>query len=512
MKNRILEITRNTIPYVKELMPLARSVTSCLLMQQLDYWFSTYPDGFWKFQDVAPKHPWYRPGTSWAEELGFSVKEFRTAFDNIGVRYTSKSEWVSGNGDFKGLFYACYTDKREGTTWYFRNHALVDSALDVLMREPPATRGKAMPDGSGGAAPTQGEPPVTPEALKSALERGEIAAREGAAAAAIPASHVDSDRIESLTQVIDFIPDDQTAFTVSATSEATRSGSSYPQAADFAHASQVIDSLADAERAFTANVPQAIDFAPDTERVLPVDSLSEGDLICKQRLVTDIKTTTTVPHSDSTVDRVAADSAACENRGCCDEEKSLNPEPPPASVIEPPASHRSSHAEADTASVADVAPALVFPSKLYVQEREQLEAMIEGCPSFARQSVLDEIAGALAKPGTIRRSTLSYARGLINSVHRTNTFIPALGVAIRACRENELARLACDEAANRAAHGCAAGQAPSGGIRILTDEEMACLPAGMRAAATESRERQLAALESSRRAGAAGSPNGACSK
>ncbi|KMY85741.1 hypothetical protein BUMB_03036 [Candidatus Paraburkholderia calva] len=139
MRNRILSITRNTIPYVKEVMPLAKSVTGCILMQQLDYWFERFPNGFYKFQDAAPGNAHYRPGESWSEELGFSLAEFRTAFDKIGVRYVSKTEYVAAAADpFQGKFYCCYTDRRAGMTFYFRNHELVDKSLDDLIRSQPS--------------------------------------------------------------------------------------------------------------------------------------------------------------------------------------------------------------------------------------------------------------------------------------------------------------------------------------------------------------------------------------
>lgn len=136
MRNRILSITRNTIPYVKEIMPLAGSVTGCILMQQLDYWFERYPDGFYKFQDAAPGHPQYEDGKSWTEELGFTLTEFRGAFDRIGVRHKSKSDWTSATDKFQGKFYCCYTDRRAGLTFYFRNHEQLDRALDALMQAP----------------------------------------------------------------------------------------------------------------------------------------------------------------------------------------------------------------------------------------------------------------------------------------------------------------------------------------------------------------------------------------
>ncbi len=132
MKNRILYLTRNTIPYVKELHPIAGGVLGCLVMQQLDYWFEGHPEGYYKFL-MPSDHPAYKNGDSWTEELGMSVDEFRTAFDKIGLRYKSKSEFDKAEDKFQGKFYCSYVDRRSNLTYYFRNHDLVDAALDELL-------------------------------------------------------------------------------------------------------------------------------------------------------------------------------------------------------------------------------------------------------------------------------------------------------------------------------------------------------------------------------------------
>lgn len=153
MKNRILYLTRNTIPYVKELQPLAYSVAGCILMQQLDYWFERYPDGFYKFMEPS-EHPRYKTGESWCEELAISADEFRTAFDKIGTRYKSKSQFEQSTDKFQGKFYCSYLDRRTNLTYYFRNHPQLDKALDALIlanNETPAPAGGGQP---GGAYPT----------------------------------------------------------------------------------------------------------------------------------------------------------------------------------------------------------------------------------------------------------------------------------------------------------------------------------------------------------------------
>ncbi|WP_162071265.1 hypothetical protein [Fluviibacter phosphoraccumulans] len=144
MKNRILHLTRNTIPYVKELHPIAGGVLGCLVMQQLDYWFEGHPEGYYKFL-MPSDHPAYKIGDSWTEELGMSKDEFRTAFDKIGIRYKSKSEFDQAVDKFQGRFYCSYVDRRSNLTYYFRNHDLVDAALDELLSKPAQKQAKQNP-------------------------------------------------------------------------------------------------------------------------------------------------------------------------------------------------------------------------------------------------------------------------------------------------------------------------------------------------------------------------------
>jgi len=144
MRNKILSLTRNVIPYVKELRIFTDSVVGCILMQQLDYWFERHPSGFYKFLEPS-EHPKYVLGQSWQEEIGVSVAEFRTAFDRIGTRWKSKTEFEQATDKFKGKLYASYQDKRANLTFYYRNHKLVDDALDELMGN-----FNSIPEASGG--------------------------------------------------------------------------------------------------------------------------------------------------------------------------------------------------------------------------------------------------------------------------------------------------------------------------------------------------------------------------
>lgn len=136
MKNCTLAEINKAIPYIPVLRPYVGSIAACILMQQLDYWFSIKNGApFYKFlvaQKGEKSHPAYKPGDSWCEELSISPDEFRSAFDKIGYRYKSFTEYkraIKRGNQFQGYYYASYHDKIKGLTWYLRNHDLVDALL-----------------------------------------------------------------------------------------------------------------------------------------------------------------------------------------------------------------------------------------------------------------------------------------------------------------------------------------------------------------------------------------------
>ncbi|MCW3479978.1 hypothetical protein OL229_10495 [Neisseriaceae bacterium JH1-16] len=138
--SRMAMLRRQTghVPYLRELVEPAGSITAAILMAQLEYWFERKPDGFYKYQVPVLSETskgFYREGDSWQEELGMSANEFRTAFDRIGVRYNSKSQYYGAADKFKGKFYCSYIDKRSNVTRYFRNNQEVDGLLERLIRD-----------------------------------------------------------------------------------------------------------------------------------------------------------------------------------------------------------------------------------------------------------------------------------------------------------------------------------------------------------------------------------------
>jgi hypothetical protein len=136
MNNHFQYITINSIPYVKEIRTIAGSVTATILWQQLDYWFSKNPDGFYKFLEPCTL-TLYKKGCSWVEEVGFSSNEFRNAFSKIGIAYKSKKEFDSSSNIFlknnKTYYFCSYYDRIKNLTFYYRNHKLVDDTLNAII-------------------------------------------------------------------------------------------------------------------------------------------------------------------------------------------------------------------------------------------------------------------------------------------------------------------------------------------------------------------------------------------
>lgn len=153
MKNRTLALTAKSVPYIKELRAITKSVTGSILMQQLDYWFAKKPQGFFKYvsplmkinadgKEVHDERDGYKKGDSWTEELGFSEFEFGTAFSKIGVRHSSKANFLKALGENKAfinedgqqLYYCSYHDRKTGLMWFYRNHAWTDAAIDAVFQ------------------------------------------------------------------------------------------------------------------------------------------------------------------------------------------------------------------------------------------------------------------------------------------------------------------------------------------------------------------------------------------
>jgi len=84
---QILAADKEVLIYRKELNTITKKVTATILLQQMIYWHSKMGGDFYKFIEPC-KNTAYNEGDSWCEELGFSVKEFGTAYkalEDLGI-------------------------------------------------------------------------------------------------------------------------------------------------------------------------------------------------------------------------------------------------------------------------------------------------------------------------------------------------------------------------------------------------------------------------------------------
>lgn len=109
------------ICYYPELVKRVGSINAALMMAQLEFWFKvTEGRPFYKFLEPCG-HELYKEGDSWAEELGMTSSEIRSAFKRIGTIYKSKRAFMESEDVFKGKPYASYYDRIRKTTYYLRN-------------------------------------------------------------------------------------------------------------------------------------------------------------------------------------------------------------------------------------------------------------------------------------------------------------------------------------------------------------------------------------------------------
>lgn len=119
------------IKYYPEFKRVFGSDKAAIIFERLEYWSDKYSSGFWKFFEPC-KHPLYREGDSWEEEIGFSRKVFAKVFPLIGIHYKSKSEFLQQSDPFQGKLYVSYYDRKTNRTYFLRNHQFVRDFLQNL--------------------------------------------------------------------------------------------------------------------------------------------------------------------------------------------------------------------------------------------------------------------------------------------------------------------------------------------------------------------------------------------
>lgn len=129
--SRMLAGEYRAISYRPELVEIAGSVTSAILLQQITYWAHRSKWGeFFKFR--APcSHADYRPGDSWTEELAFSASEFDSALKNIGTKVTKGMSKAEAMEDSLVVY---WTDSSRRTS-YLLNWPLLEERLRQVYAE-----------------------------------------------------------------------------------------------------------------------------------------------------------------------------------------------------------------------------------------------------------------------------------------------------------------------------------------------------------------------------------------
>ena len=124
-------VSKDSIPYRKELRDLCGSIPATILFVQLLYWFDKWDyEEFYKFISPSLGNSKYRIGDSWIEELGFSYDEFALAFSKIGYRCKSKKDYIEGGIPDSTMFYS-YTDKIHGVTYWGINIDITVKNVEV---------------------------------------------------------------------------------------------------------------------------------------------------------------------------------------------------------------------------------------------------------------------------------------------------------------------------------------------------------------------------------------------
>lgn len=129
---------RDFAPYIPKMMllPLVnRNMGAAFIMQELEYRFYKNPEGFYVFYEPQPKQPHYYLGFSWSEKFHISVTRFKTAFDKIGVRYSSYREFAESEDKFRNKYYLSFYDRSRKQVYYLRNNELVTADIKKVFGE-----------------------------------------------------------------------------------------------------------------------------------------------------------------------------------------------------------------------------------------------------------------------------------------------------------------------------------------------------------------------------------------
>jgi hypothetical protein len=136
------------VPYFPKLVEKTGSKNSGIIFGRLEYWFQKMGKSFYKFLEPCKKHPLYKTGDSWEEEIGLDRRAFNRAFDRIGHRFKSKSEFLKAEDPFEGKLYASYYDRKTNRMYYIRNAVEIKKLYQFLENQS-STTGRSCNDHNG---------------------------------------------------------------------------------------------------------------------------------------------------------------------------------------------------------------------------------------------------------------------------------------------------------------------------------------------------------------------------
>lgn len=135
----LLARDKDIILYRKELNIITKKVTATILLQQMIYWHTKNGGTFYKFIEPSANNSAYTEGDSWCEELGFSVKEFNTAYkvlEDLGVvskkiNMSRITFYTLNMGCLSKLLNGIYVTAESEVTYPPKGHLDIDQALET---------------------------------------------------------------------------------------------------------------------------------------------------------------------------------------------------------------------------------------------------------------------------------------------------------------------------------------------------------------------------------------------
>jgi hypothetical protein len=136
------------IPYRKELNKITGGVTATILLQQMVYWYEKTGGPFYKFKEPC-QHKAYVEGSSWCEELGYTRREFDTAYKKLEeAGFLSKKTSIDRmtyydvNTEALESSLAVLYEKAESAATKRRNAPLVYKETETTTVYPPNPQGE----------------------------------------------------------------------------------------------------------------------------------------------------------------------------------------------------------------------------------------------------------------------------------------------------------------------------------------------------------------------------------